>query len=192
MPIKAIIFDCFGVLYPDMLWTMASEFLGDKLDDNRKSLHDLVSQVDLGFITRDELWERFAEIVGTDEESIYGRMKEFSGLDKRLLNFIEDSKTTYKIGMISNVGHGFIEKMFVDKPASEYFDSIVLSSDVGMVKPDKRIYESSALQLDCQVQQCVFIDDLAKNVEGAKNAGMKAIIYKDFDSFVQQIRQLTQ
>lgn len=190
MPIKAIIFDCFGVLYPDMLWTMASEFLGDKLEDSRNSLHDLVNQVDLGYITRDELWANFADIVGSDKESVYKRIKDFDGLDKRLLSFIDDKKPDYKIGMISNVGHGFIERMFVDKPASEYFDSIILSSDVGIVKPDKRIYELSASQLGCKPEDCVFIDDLAKNAAGAELAGMKAIIYRDYDSFKRQIDEL--
>jgi FMN phosphatase YigB (HAD superfamily) len=65
--IKAIIFDCFGVLYPDTFWTMAEEYLGESLQEKRQQLSDLVRQVDLGFITRDDLWARFAEIVGSDE-----------------------------------------------------------------------------------------------------------------------------
>lgn len=188
--IKAIIFDCFGVLYPDTYWTMADEYLGDSLQDKRQELSDLVRQVDLGFITRDELWAKFADIVGSDIESVYARLKEFGGLDKRLLKFIEDNKSDYKIGMISNVGQGFIERMFVDKPASEYFDSIVLSNEVGLVKPDKRIYELSASQIGCETNECVFIDDLEKNVEGAKQAGMQAIQYSTYDNFLKTINSI--
>lgn len=190
--IKAIIFDCFGVLYPDTYWTMAHEFLGDSLEQNRAKLHDLVNQVDMGYITRDDLWEQFGELVGQTKEEVYTRLEEFSGLDKRLLAFIDEHKATHKIGMISNVGKGFIERMFVAKPANEYFDSIILSSDVGLVKPDVRIYELAALKLGVKPEECVFIDDLVKNAEGARQAGMKAITYKNYGQFMREIETIIQ
>lgn len=188
--IKAIIFDCFGVLYPDTYWAMASEYLGTELDAHRSNLHDLVRQVDLGLITRDELWARFANMVGKDKDEIYQRLKEFGGLDSRLLKFIEHHKGTHKIGMISNVGQGFIERMFVDKPATDYFDSIVLSSDVGLVKPDVKIYELSANQLGVELSECVFTDDLQKNVDGAINAGMQAIKFDNYEKFIIDIKNI--
>lgn len=188
--IKAIIFDCFGVLYPDTYWTMAREFLGNDIDKHTAQLSGLVRQVDLGQITRDELWGQFAELVGSTKEEVYDRLEEFSGLDMRLLRFIEGHKASYKIGMISNVGHGFIERMFLEKSADYYFDSIILSSDVGFVKPDKRIYELSAKELGCDTSECVFIDDLSKNVKGAIDAGMQAIQYTDFGSFESQILKI--
>ena len=108
MTVKAIIFDCFGVLYPDTYWAMASEYLGPELDSHINNLHDLVRRVDLGLITRDELWARFADMVGKDKEEIYQRLKEFGGLDSRLLKFIDEHRSSHKIGMIYNVGQGFI------------------------------------------------------------------------------------
>jgi len=188
--IKAIIFDCFGVLYPDTYWTMAREYLGDSFEQSKPQLHDLVRQVDLGFITRDELWSRFAGLVGSDKESVYKRLEDFGGLDKQLLAFIEERKHKYRFGMISNVGQGFIERMFVDKPASYYFDDIVLSSEVGLVKPDRRIYMLASVQLGVAPEECVFIDDLSKNVAGAEEAGMSAIEYKGYTDFIDKIGRL--
>ena len=129
-------------------------------------------------------------MVGKDKDEIYQRLKEFGGLDSRLLKFIEDHKVTHKIGMISNVGQGFIERMFVDKPVTDYFDSIVLSSDVGLVKPDVKIYELSANQLGVELSECVFTDDLQKNVDGAINAGMQAIKYESSSQFIKEIELL--
>jgi epoxide hydrolase-like predicted phosphatase len=188
--IRAVIFDCFGVLYPDTYWAMAREYLGDKFGDCEKDLHDLVRQVDLGHITRDDLWAQFAALVGSTKADVYDRLDEFSGLDKRLLRFIEEHKDTHKIGMISNVGQGFIDRMFTEKPADYYFDSIVLSSDVGLVKPDKKIYLLSAERLGVEPSQCVFVDDLEKNVDGARAAGMQAIRFIDYRTFIQDIEQL--
>ncbi len=188
--IKAIIFDCYGVLYPDTFWTMAREYLEENFDVKKPQLHDLIKEVDLGRITRDELWSNFAAMTGTTAEEVYERLKEFGGLDKRLLSFIDGHQDKYKIGMISNVGHGFIDRMFVDKPATEYFDALILSSDVGLVKPDRRIYELAAEDLGVLPEECVFIDDLTKNVDGAINAGMQAIHYTHFTDFKSQIERL--
>lgn len=188
--IKAIIFDCFGVLYPDTFWTMADEYLGDALPEYRQELHNIVQQVDLGHITRDELWSRFADIVGRTVDEVYARLKEFSGLDVRLLNFVEEHKGDYKFGMISNVGRGFIERMFVEKPAEYYFEAIILSSDVGLVKPDKKIYELAAKKLDCELEECVFLDDLEKNARGADEAGMHGIQYRSYSQAMKELRAL--
>jgi epoxide hydrolase-like predicted phosphatase len=190
MKIEAILFDCFGVLYPDTYWTTAHRHLGADLSGKKTELSDLVKRVDLGHITRDELWGELAELAGISKDQLYAELKDFGGLDKQLLQFIESHKNDYKFGMISNVGHGFIEKMFTDKPVGYYFDSVVLSSDVGLVKPDKRIYELSSLQLGVPAENCVFIDDLPKNVEGAKNAGMQAILYKSYPQFIDDISLL--
>jgi HAD superfamily hydrolase (TIGR01509 family) len=92
--------------------------------------------------------------------------------------------------MISNVGKGFIERMFVDKPAEYYFDSIVLSSEVRLVKPDVRIYRMCASKLGVDEQNCVFVDDSITNVEGAIKAGMAGIQYKNYTKFMTDINNL--
>lgn len=188
--ITTILFDCFGVLYPDTYWTMAHEFLGDSIDQHEQALHDLVKAVDLGHITREELWNQFAELVGVRRDEVYARLDTFGGIDMRLLNFIEERKDRYAFGMISNVGRGFLDRMFTDKPAEYYFDTIILSSDVGLVKPDKRIYLLAADKLNVKPQSCVFIDDLSQNVEGAIQAGMHGLQYKSYAQFTRDIENI--
>jgi len=188
--IKAIVFDVFGVLHPDTFWTLADVYLKDDLDEHREELHDLISRVDLGHITRDDLWQKFAGIVDQTKDKIYQDLEELGGLDKRLLAFIEDNKDKYKFGIISNVGVGFLERMFTDKPAEHYFDSLVLSSEEGLVKPDIRIYQLSAKQLGVDTDECVFTDDRERFVEGAETAGMKALHYTGYSKFMKDIGEL--
>ena len=59
-----------------------------------------------------------------------------------------------------------------------------------MVKPDSRIYELSASQLGCKTDECVFIDDLEKNVAGAINAGMKSFQYVNYEDFIEKIEAI--
>lgn len=188
--IKALVFDCFGVLYPDTYWTIAKKYLGSDFSGKKTELHDLVTKVDLGYITRDELWSQFSKIIGKTKQSVYQELQEMGGLDQQLLDFIEEKKADYKIAMISNVGQGFLESMFDKKPAKHYFDAIILSSDVGLVKPDKRIYELCAQRLEIPIEECVFTDDLEKNTKGAVDAGMQAIKYGSFEQYQKQLQKL--
>lgn len=187
--IKAIIFDCFGVLYPDTFWAMARKNLGHDCAGKKDELHDIIYQADIGKIDRNELWKQFANICGVSYEDVMVDLKDFDGLDKKLLEFIEDKKTDYKIGMISNVGQGFLERMFTSKPAEHYFDFMALSSTVGIVKPDERIYTLTAEKLGVKPEECLFVDDIDRNVEGAKNAGMQAFKYQSYEQFITEIGQ---
>ena len=96
----------------------------------------------------------------------------------------------YKTGVISNVGHGFVEQVFVDYKTDDYFDAMILSSDVGVVKPDPMIYGLAAEKLGVLPQECVFIDDLEKNVKGAEDAAMKGILYKSVGKLREELEPL--
>ena len=55
----------------------------------------------------------------------------------------------------------------------------VLSHDVGARKPERAIYDAAVRAAGCAAGECVFFDDLADNVAGAKAAGLRALRFKD-------------
>lgn len=57
----------------------------------------------------------------------------------------------------------------------ELFDAVVISGEVGMRKPEPRIYRHTAAALGLPPERCVFVDDLAANVRGAVAAGMVGV-----------------
>jgi epoxide hydrolase-like predicted phosphatase len=61
-------------------------------------------------------------------------------------------------------------------PLDELFDDVVDSSQVGMRKPDERIYHLALERLGADVATTAFIDDAPGNVEGARRAGLQAIL----------------
>ena len=58
---------------------------------------------------------------------------------------------------------------------SEYFDALVFSGEVGVAKPNREIYLIAAERLGLSAASCVFVDDAARNVQGAADAGLVAI-----------------
>ncbi len=60
------------------------------------------------------------------------------------------------------------------------FDTVVISGEVGMRKPEERIYRHTLELIDLQPQACVFIDDLRHNVEAAVSLGMVGIHHTNY------------
>ena len=59
----------------------------------------------------------------------------------------------------------------------EMFDVVVISGEVGMRKPEARIFEHTAKLLQVDLAACVFVDDLPWNVDGARATGMAAVLH---------------
>ena len=188
--VKAIIFDCFGVLVQASLEPFHYKYLGNnrELIEKAKILDHDANQ---GKMTYDKFVDELAKLADIS----YQEAKNF--LDNNppnleLLEFIKNKlKKSYKIGFLSNASDNWLNELFT-KDQLELFDSIVLSYQVGFAKPDKKIFLLSAKRLNVKPQECVFIDDIARYCEGAKAAGMQAIVYEDFKSMKNQAQNCTQ
>lgn len=72
----------------------------------------------------------------------------------------------------------------------ELFDVVVISGEVGMRKPEARIYELTAQRLGVAASDCVFVDDLAANVHGAAAVGMAGVVHTTYDETVRELEVL--
>jgi len=80
----------------------------------------------------------------------------------------------YRLGMISNLplDEGAWLKVF-DLEAA--FDAVVMSYDVGLVKPKPEIYARAAERLGVAAEECLFVDDVPQYLEGARAVGMTPV-----------------
>jgi putative hydrolase of the HAD superfamily len=67
---------------------------------------------------------------------------------------------------------------------------LVVSGDLGYVKPEAEAYEFTAKQLGVAPEQCIFVDDRIGYVEGAAALGMKAIKYINFKQMKSEIEKI--
>ena len=61
------------------------------------------------------------------------------------------------------------------------FDDIVISGEVGLRKPEPEIFQLAAQRLGLEPADCVFVDDMQLNVDGARAVGMTAILHTEYD-----------
>ena len=93
----------------------------------------------------------------------------------------------YNVYVLSNACNKFYE-YFPKHYDLEFFDGVMVSSDVHIIKPDVRIYELLLDKYALNAGECLFIDDRKENVEGARKAGMNAVVFKDnFDEIMKGI-----
>lgn len=72
----------------------------------------------------------------------------------------------------------------------DLFDAVVLSGEVGVAKPDRRIFELAAERLGLQPGECVFVDDLAAYVRAAARTGMVGVHHRDVAATLNELSAL--
>ncbi|MCJ7858029.1 HAD-IA family hydrolase [Corynebacterium kalidii] len=71
-----------------------------------------------------------------------------------------------------------------------YVDTVVLSGEVGMDKPDPEIFMITADRLGVDVSDCILVDDSILNVKGAVESGLIGVYYQQFDRAIVEISGL--
>ncbi|MCH8920980.1 MAG: HAD family phosphatase [Chloroflexi bacterium] len=112
-------------------------------------------------------------------------------LDADVLRLIERLGGRYDVGLISNSTPRLEGELRDHHKIDGLFKVIVNSALVGIAKPDARIYHLAAERMGVEPSACVHIDDLAHNVEGAREAGFQAIHHEgDYATLERELRSL--
>jgi HAD superfamily hydrolase (TIGR01549 family) len=187
MAIKAIIFDCFGVLV-----TSARVALKNDYPKFIQQIDDLDHQADYGLITRQQFNQALATFIGMSPEKIEEKYWGSSVRVTSAFSWMKSLKDSgkYKIGMLSNVGRGFFESYFTDDEKNKLFDAVVLSSEVGVAKPEVAAYQTIADKLGVKLSQCVMIDDTYSNIDAAHGAGMPGVWFISVDQAREELDKI--
>lgn len=186
--IKAIIFDCFGVLYIDNKRSLLDKVPPERLSE----LRDVFMGNNYGFTDRKTYLARVAEIVEMTPDAVEAYMAQEHRLNEPLVRLITNElKGRYRIGLLSNIGPDWIEDFFSRHQLHDLFDEVILSGEEGIAKPNPAIFELMAAKFGLHTGECVMIDDIEENCEGAQIAGMAAIHFRSNDQLLDELSELT-
>ncbi len=99
-------------------------------------------------------------------------------------------KKNYPLYLISNTNRmhfDYVKKKF---KILRYFSRTFPSHEVGHRKPEIEIYRKVLRAICCRPEETVFIDDVAKFVQGARRAGMHAIRFRNLKQLVRDLKKL--
>jgi epoxide hydrolase-like predicted phosphatase len=185
--IKAIIFDCFGVLTQDG-WKAFVEDLPD--EDAKETARKLNHQYDAGLISLEKFLAGVKKATGRDYDIINSARSSEGTKNIQLIGYIRELKKKYKIGILSNVATNWVRDYLLAKDEQALFEAMVFSFEAGTTKPDPKIYLTILEKLDVKPEEAVFTDDARHYCEAASQLGMRAIWYEDFESFREQLEKI--
>ena len=197
--IRVVIFDMGKVL----VWFDNKTFLrklaehgGLEVEKVREIAHanlDLIRAFDRGEILPAAFQQRVCAALGLeiDTELFFEYYEDIFTANVPVLELVRRLKVAgYQLVLLSNtdvVRYAFIQRRF---PQTQVFDAYVLSYEVGMLKPEPGIYLEASRRAGAKPADCVFIDDLAENVEAARAAGMHALHYTPETDLAAELREL--
>jgi epoxide hydrolase-like predicted phosphatase len=198
MIIRAVVFDIGGVLEitPDLgvtgLWESR---LGLGSGELNTRMYDVWRGGSIGTISEHDVYQAVTERLGLDErqlaEFMAGIWREYLGTaNTELIEYARRLRPRYRTGILSNSFVGAREREQAAYGFEDLVDEIVYSHECGMSKPDPGIYALACERLGVEPAQMVFLDDYEPCVEGARQAGIDAVLYQDNTQAVSDIEAL--
>lgn len=184
--IKAVIFDWGGVIAPNP----NGGWMGVLMDALHISFDELephwraaeYEQLSMGQITDHTFWEKFEESFGRPldiDTAVVWRDGSALTPYPGFMEFISSLKTKdLKVAVLSNTVEPLSARL---RSAGLYdiFDVVVLSDEVNDIKPNTTIYQLTLQKLGVQAAECIYIDDLEKNLAPANSLGMTTILVNE-------------
>lgn len=171
---RIVIFDFFGVIHENPL-TFIEEHIDSPL--KQKELDAICTQLDIGLITYNQYVHAISNLTGLPSENLI-QIFEGAKLNKRLVTYITNLGKRTKIILLSNTSAQEIMPLFEKHSLRQLFDHVIISSVVGMAKPDPAIFNHTCEVASASPKDCVFIDDTSANVVAAQSLGMHGIVHK--------------
>ena len=186
MSIRAVFFDLGGVILRTE-YQAPREHLAERLNLIYEDVYRAVFESEtsrkasLGTVSEDEHWDAVTRKLGrpvTEAKAI--RDEFFAGdmIDRGLLDFIRSLRPRYTTGVISNAWPN-LRAYIAENKFDDAFDSLTISAEVGVMKPQPKIFQLALEQAKVQASEAVFVDDTPANIEAANTLGMHGILFRD-------------
>jgi epoxide hydrolase-like predicted phosphatase len=198
MAIKAVIWDVGGVLLRTENYA-PRQYLADRLGMMAEDLENLVfsnasgMRAQRGEILAEGHWHNIRQRFGLDEKGLNDFRRDFFGgdvLDLGLLDQIRDLRSQYKIGILTNAFSDSRHLLTETWAIADMFDDLVISAEVGVAKPDERIFLLALERLDVLPREAVFIDDFLQNVDGARAVNINAVHFQNPEQAWEDLQRI--
>lgn len=197
MKIRAVFFDFGGVLQRTEFQAprqhLAERFGMDYADIDRVVFDiETARRASIGEIREEEHWAEVLKRLRYPLEKRKAFTDEFFGgdvLDHTLVEFIRSLKGRVHTGLISNAWEG-LRTHLVSEKILDLFDTVVISAEVGVTKPDERIYRVALERAGFGAAESIFVDDMKVNIEACERVGMKGVWFRDAREGMSEIERL--
>jgi len=193
--IKAIIFDYGGVLSAEASLSSFGAIYAPKFGKNPEDFNKLIFEnwdhARVNNINSKLFWKNLANFIEIDPNSLRKDFMDFFGFREEVFELIKKiKKNRYKLGLLSNQIEDWLEEIIENHKLNQTFDAIVTSYKSKIAKPDISIFKEIVEKLNVKPTECIYIDDMDKNIPPAKQLGMKTILFRDNKQLIKELKDL--
>ncbi|HEU5156191.1 MAG TPA: HAD family phosphatase [Streptosporangiaceae bacterium] len=207
MALRGLIFDWGGVLTSPLADSIAAWLAADRIDAHgyRTVMRAWVAEAYAGggpnpiHGLEDGTLDpaEFERLLAAELRTVDGGPVAAQGLLRRMFESFAPVEQMYAVlrtarrrdlstGLLSNSwGNDYPRELW-----AELFDAVVISSEVGLRKPDERIYRHAAAALGLDPGECVFVDDIEHNIRAAEAVGMVGVHHVSPEQTVDRLEEL--
>jgi putative hydrolase of the HAD superfamily len=199
LPLKTVIFDFGGVILrsldrsPRTAW---DEHLGLSTGQFEDYIFNGPTgrKAQVGQATWEEVWAEAAKHFSlADHHAAQAQRDFFKGdaIDQDLVRYIRRLKQHFAIGLLSNTWYPDGVSLLIQYGLADAFNYSVTSAEVGVMKPDPKIYQVALSRAGAEPAEAVFVDDFEENVLAARDLGMQAVYFVDPTAAHARLAELT-
>ena len=155
----------------------------------------LWERLDLGTLTREELVDKVLSLLGDcyqkKVEEVIWNWPAYIDIYTEVFPLLARLKENgHRIFVLSNTSPVFYELLKNQlAPLAKILDGFVLSCDIKVIKPDRKMFEEILSKYELDPANCVFLDDLADNTKMAESLGIKAYQVKQRSDLVDILKK---
>ena len=155
----------------------------------------LWERLDLGTLTREELVDKVLSLLGDcyqkKVEEVIWNWPAYIDIYTEVFPLLARLKENgHRIFVLSNTSPVFYELLKNQlAPLAKILDGFVLSCDIKVIKPDRKMFEEILSKYELDPANCVFLDDLADNTKMAESLGIKAYQVKQRSDVVDILKK---
>jgi epoxide hydrolase-like predicted phosphatase len=200
MAIKAVVFDIGGVLEITPNTGMTEKWetrLHLKPGQMNEWMKDVWRDGALGRCTEEQVLQSLREIVGMNQAQVDAfwddLWEQYLGtLNVPLATYFSGLRPRYQTAILSNSFVGARSREQESYHFADMTDLIIYSHEVGMAKPDRRIFELTCERLGLQPEEIIFLDDVEQHIVAARAIGIQAIQFRETAQAIADIQACLQ
>jgi len=199
MTIKAVYFDLGGVIVrtgdKTSRATLAAEFgMTYPEIDQFVFGSETAMLASVGRLSENEHWldvTRRLKRPESDMARIRAAFFRGDSIDQNIVMFLRSIRKTHKTGLISNAWDG-LRAWITSQGFDDVFETMTISAEVGLAKPDARIYQFALDKLGVTGDEAIFVDDVDVNISACQALGMHGVLFRSPEQALAEVKQLLQ
>ncbi|MBI4029626.1 HAD family phosphatase [Candidatus Berkelbacteria bacterium] len=149
-------------------------------------------KIEKGEITEVVAWRKSHWFLGkkTNIFELRDKILEHFILNQELIKEIKKLKPRYKIAMLTNNIEEWMDHFENEFHLSKIFDPMLNSAEVGLRKPNPKIFKLLLGQLNLKPAECLFVDDHRRNLWSAQSLGFKTLLFRNNRQFLNNLKKM--